>query len=131
MGQVPACPHALFLDRVIAGSRLNLGGPLSPFFFSAQRSLFRRGRDPRRTQFRDPADELHRNRLSEEELDRPLSQLIAPEFIFERREERSRCGEKRIVSLKAGIHPAQITTTRSLKCSQRHRQLPSAALDQS
>ena len=35
-------------------------------------------------------------------LDRPLSQLIAPEFIFERREKRPRCGKQRIVFLEAG-----------------------------
>jgi hypothetical protein len=47
--------------------------------------LFRCVGDPSRTQLRDPVDELHRNRFGEGEMDRPLSQLIAPEFIFERR----------------------------------------------
>src|SRR5262249_17383574 len=35
-------------------------------------------------------------------MDRPLSQLIAPELIFERSEERPRCGKQRIVFLEAG-----------------------------
>ena len=68
-------------------------GLLAPFFFSAQQRSFRRGRDPSRTQLRDADDELHRNLFSEWEVDSPLSQLIAPEFIFERREKRPRCGE--------------------------------------
>src|ERR1017187_7888424 len=51
--------------------------------------------DPSRTQLRNPADELHRNRFGEWEMDRPLSQLIAPELIFERRKERPRCGKQR------------------------------------
>src|SRR6202035_5488213 len=75
---------------------------LATFFPSAQQRFFRRGGDPSRTQLRDPVDELHRNRFGEGELDRPLSQLIAPEFIFERREKRPRCGKQRIVLLEAG-----------------------------
>src|ERR1035441_11013752 len=35
-------------------------------------------------------------------MDRPLSQLKAPELIFQRREERPRCGKQRIVFLEAG-----------------------------
>ena len=35
-------------------------------------------------------------------MDGTLSQLIAPEIIFERREERPRCGEQRIVFLEGG-----------------------------
>jgi hypothetical protein len=66
---------------------------LAPFFLSARQWFFRRGGDPSRTQLRDPGDELHWNRFAEGELDRPLSQLIAPEFIFERREKRPRCGK--------------------------------------
>jgi hypothetical protein len=60
---------------------------LALFFLSAQQRFFRGG-DPSRTELRNPADELHRNRFGEWEMNRPLSQLIAPEFIFERREER-------------------------------------------
>jgi hypothetical protein len=54
-------------------------------FASAQQWFFRRGGDPSGTQLRDPADELHRNGFGEWEMDRPLSQLIALEIIFERR----------------------------------------------
>src|SRR5580700_2548874 len=36
------------------------------------------------------------------EMDRPISQLIAPEIIFQRREERARCGKQRIVFLEGG-----------------------------
>src|SRR6185437_9152906 len=69
---------------------------------SAQHRFSRRGGDPSRTQRCDPADELHRNRFGEWEMDRPLSQVIAPEFIFERREERPGRGKQRIVFLEAG-----------------------------
>src|SRR5437016_2799631 len=89
--------------------RTPAGGPpclllcrLAPFSLSAQQWFFRRGGDPNRTQLRDPTDELHRNRFGEWEMDGTLSQLIAPEIIFERREERPRCGEQRIVFLEAG-----------------------------
>src|SRR5205823_13770985 len=41
-------------------------------------------------------------RFGEWEMDCPLSQLIASKFIFERREERPRCGKQRIVFLEAG-----------------------------
>src|SRR5215831_19375673 len=64
-------------------------------------AVFRRGGDPILTQLRDPADELHRNRFGEWEVDRPLSQLIALEHIFERREERPRGGKQRKVFLEA------------------------------
>src|ERR1035441_10084412 len=60
--------------------RTRAGGPpylllrrLAPCFFSAQQWFFRRGGDPSSTQRRDPADELHRNRFGEWEMDRPLS----------------------------------------------------------
>src|SRR5690349_5760557 len=89
--------------------RTRAGGPpyillrrLALSFLSAQQRLFRHGGDPSSTQLRDPADELHRNRFGEWEMDRPLPQLIASKFIFERREERSRCGKQRIVFLEAG-----------------------------
>src|SRR6266478_4894700 len=85
------------------------GGPpclllcrLAPFSLSAQQWFFRRGGDPSGTQLCDPADELHRNGFGEWEMDRPLSQFIALEIIFERREERPRCGKQRIVFLEAG-----------------------------
>src|ERR1022692_2299303 len=85
------------------------GGPyclllcrFAPSFPSAQQRFFRCGGDPSRTQLRNPADELHRNRFGEWEMDRPLSQLIAPELIFERRKERPRCGKQRIVFLESG-----------------------------
>ena len=74
---------------------------LAPFFLSALRR-FRRSGDPSRAQLRNPANELHRNRFGKWEMHRPLSQLIPPELIFERREERSRCGKQRIVFLEAG-----------------------------
>jgi len=50
--------------------------------------------DHGRTQLRDSTDELYRSRFGEWKLDRPLSQLISAELIliFERREERHRCG---------------------------------------
>src|ERR1035441_7423689 len=35
-------------------------------------------------------------------MDRPLSQLKAPELLFQRREERPRCGKQRVVFLEAG-----------------------------
>ena len=38
--------------------------------------------------------ELDRNGFGEWEMDRAFSQLIAPELIFERREERPRCGKQ-------------------------------------
>src|SRR5207253_2551599 len=41
-------------------------------------------------------------RFGEWEMDRPLSQLKAPKLIFQRREERARCGKQRIVFLEAG-----------------------------
>ncbi len=47
----------------------------------------------------DPADELHRNRLGEWEMDRSLSQVIAPELIFQHGKESSRRGKQRIVFL--------------------------------
>jgi hypothetical protein len=66
---------------------------LALLFLSASRGFFRGG-DPSRTELRNPADELHRYRFGEWEMDRPLSQLIAPELTFERREERPRCGKQ-------------------------------------
>src|SRR5207248_6562362 len=54
-----------------------------------------------RTQLCDPADELYGNCFGKWEMDRPLSQIIASEFIFERREERPRCGKQGIVFLEA------------------------------
>src|SRR6266700_1533567 len=74
----------------------------APCFLSTQLRLFRCGDDPSRTQLCNPADELHRNRFGEWEMDRPLPQLIPPELIFQRREERPRCGKQRIMFLEAG-----------------------------
>jgi hypothetical protein len=45
---------------------------------SAQHRFLRRGSDSRRTQLRDPFDQLHGNRFDEREADCPLSQLITP-----------------------------------------------------
>src|ERR1035441_9716175 len=61
---------------------------LAPFFLPAQQRVFHRGGDPSRTQLCGPSDELHWNRFSQWKMDRPFSPLIAPECIFERREER-------------------------------------------
>src|SRR6516165_5783959 len=97
---------ALLSDHALAGNGPPAGRPacfllcrFAHFFLLT--AFFRRGGDPIRTQLRDPADELHRNRFGEWEMDRTLSQLIAPEIIFERREERSRPGKKRIMFLEA------------------------------
>lgn len=75
---------------------------LAPFFLSAQHRWFRRRGDPSRTQLRNSANELYRNRFGDRETDRPLSQRIAPELIFDRREERARRGKQRVVFVEAG-----------------------------
>ena len=67
---------------------------LAPFFHSAQRQSLRRGAKPCRSQLRNLAHELDRIRFAEREMDRPLSQLIPAELIFERGEERPRCGKQ-------------------------------------
>src|ERR1039458_6577121 len=105
--QAARCSNSLASSGVHQSRRFPLASncrpsSLAPFFFSAQQRSFRRGRDPSRTQLRDADDELHRNLFSEWEVDSPLSQLIAPEFIFERREKRPRCGKQGIVFLEAG-----------------------------
>ena len=65
----PGCiPH-----RGPAGPGRLLPCRLAPCFLLAHRRFLRRGSDPAGTQLRDPADELHRNRFGEGELDRPLS----------------------------------------------------------
>src|SRR5262249_23694132 len=75
---------------------------LATFLSSAWQRFFRHGGDPSRTQLRNSADELHRNRLGEWEMDRSLSQLIAPELVFERGKECPRGGKERVVFLEAG-----------------------------
>ena len=68
---------------------------LAPSVLSTQQRFLRRGGDPDRTQLHDSGDEFYGNRFGEWELDRPHSQLISAELIpiFERREERRRCGK--------------------------------------
>src|SRR5579871_2218765 len=61
--------------------RLSLLSPCAPYRLLSPS-------DPSRTQLRNPADELHRNRLRDWKMDRPLSQLIALEFTCQFREER-------------------------------------------
>jgi hypothetical protein len=55
---------------------------LAPLLLSPRQRFYRRGDDSSRTQLRDPADELHRNRSGELEVDRPLPQFILLELIL-------------------------------------------------
>ena len=73
LGRLPAGHCLAATELVPAGHPLSLLRRLALCFFSARHGYFRRGGDPSSTQRRDPADELHRNRIGEREMDRPLS----------------------------------------------------------